>query len=327
MPRKAFTLVELLVVIAIIGLLMSMLLPAVQQAREAARVAQCSNNLKQLATGTVGFEGVHRHMPGGGWYWGWVGEPHCGGGWAQPGSHYYNILPFLEHNALHQLTDDTKAALAANAQELMRATLPIFCCPSRRRSQEYLYLLGNSFHVGRNSTTFNASSIARGDYAGNAGSVGIPHIELNNYAQKSKADFDQHRAGFTGIFGPASQTLAEEISDGTSTTLLYGEKYLDPRCYNVSKLENVLNADNEGVYVGYDRDNVRFGHHTIALAHPRRDRWGYDTDYCFGSSHADRFGTIFCDTSLHLMSYNVSTQIFEYLCNRQDGQQVKPNDF
>ena len=327
MQRKAFTLVELLVVIAIIGLLMSLLLPAVQQVRESARDAQCCNNLKQLATGTISFEGVHRHIPGGGWAWNWIGEPHCGGGWAQPGGQFYNILPFIEQNALHQLTDDTKAALAANTQELMGAALPIFNCPSRRKAKQYVYTQGHAFHVGRNTTSVNISAVARGDYAGNGGSVALNGFQPASYAKKSKGAIDKNLANFNGVFGPGSQLVAEEISDGTSTTLMYAEKYLDPRGYQVSTEENAVTADNESVYIGYDRDNVRFGRNDNHNYHPRRDRWGLDIDLCFGGPHADCFNVVFCDTSLHLISYNVSTQIFEYLCNRQDGQMVKPNDF
>ena len=325
MNRKAFTLVELLVVIAIIALLMSILLPAVQQARESARDVQCCNNLKQLATGSVGFEGMHQHIPSAGWNGGWTGEPHCGGGWAQPGGQFYNLLPFIEQNALHQLTDDTKAALAANAQELMAAALPVFNCPSRRKAKQYACAL--SFKVGRNSSSFNASSIARGDYAGNAGTVQVGALTFGNYKQKLKSTVDQNLTNFTGIFGPGAELVSDQMADGTSVTVMYGEKYLDPRYYQLSVQDNAPPADASGVYAGYDLSNVRFGRDNGEQFHPRRDRYDYNSALCFGGPHPDRFNTVFCDTSLRKISYNVSTQIFEYLCNRQDGKQVKPSDY
>src|SRR5262249_22963987 len=100
---RGFTLVELLVVIAIIGILVALLLPAVQAAREAARRAQCINNLKQSALGFQMHHDVHKHFPSVGWGWAWIGDPNMGYGKGQPGGWHFNILPYIEESAIHDM--------------------------------------------------------------------------------------------------------------------------------------------------------------------------------------------------------------------------------
>ena len=137
--KRGFTLVELLVVIAIIGVLVALLLPAVQAAREAARRAQCKNNLKQIGLAGHNFESQYKHFPLGGtvnfpsydaYFTG--GKPNGplkqGLGWA------YQILPFLEQANVAQVASSTHDGTAVkNAMRILAETpIPMYNCPSRR---------------------------------------------------------------------------------------------------------------------------------------------------------------------------------------------------
>ena len=113
-----FSLVELLVVISVIGLLMALLLPAVQAAREAARQTACGNNVKQLALASLSHESALGFFPTGGWD-NWLGDPDQGFGKAQPGGWVYNILPFVKNRGS---TISVRGAAAQASKTLMRAT-------------------------------------------------------------------------------------------------------------------------------------------------------------------------------------------------------------
>lgn len=82
--------------IAIIGVLVGLLLPAIQAAREAARRAECKNRLKQMGLAALNLEGTHKHFPTGGWGWRYAGDPDRGYSSKQPGGWYYGILAHTE---------------------------------------------------------------------------------------------------------------------------------------------------------------------------------------------------------------------------------------
>jgi type II secretory pathway pseudopilin PulG len=92
-----------LVVIAIIGILVAMLMPAIQSARESGRRTTCANQLKQLAFAALNHHNTHKTLPAGGWGYAWIGDPDRGNGRKQPGGWIYNSLPYLEETNLHDL--------------------------------------------------------------------------------------------------------------------------------------------------------------------------------------------------------------------------------
>ena len=127
--RTGFTLVELLVVIAIIGILVGMLLPAVQQVREAARRSACQNNMRQLGLAILNFESANGTLPAGGYLEKTSGDHFLDFSWI------IHILPFAEANNMHDLLDfaeggSNRAWSNANRNVLRELELPMIVCPS-----------------------------------------------------------------------------------------------------------------------------------------------------------------------------------------------------
>ena len=346
--RRGFTLVEVLVVIAIIGILVALLLPAVQQAREAARRSQCQNHLKQIGVGFLNFEGTNKFLPGAGFSPWFVGDPQMGAGRKQPGGWMYQILPFIEEQAVYDLpSDGSKLTLTAaqrtGAVKLQQSPITVYNCPSRRPAKAYPANLGSGW-TPKNSDPISLT--ARGDYAANSGDcVWGP----NKYYKTGQAtpdddkddtfkdptnaeliawlwmpDYPAKMDGFaiwpplngqTGINFEGAEIKVSQISDGTTKTYMVGEKHLDPDAYDCDGTVN--SGDNHSYYQGFDWDVNRWATNEWI---PRQDTPGFDYYQGFGSVHPGIWYALMCDGSVRSFTFDINVLAHKRLANRLDGQ-------
>jgi prepilin-type N-terminal cleavage/methylation domain-containing protein/prepilin-type processing-associated H-X9-DG protein len=205
---RGFTLVELLVVIAIIGILIALLLPAVQAARESARRLQCANNLKQIGVALHNYHSSYGYFPPG-MYFNASEAP------STTENFHSNwvilTLPFLEQQSLLDSIDRTLPISHANNRDARGMTLAAMTCPSDGYT--------NAMFSGLSS--IEGDNWARGNYAANAGNG--PLI-LNNYAAITGPDSPGWKEGLRrGVMGPNVSLSIAGIRDGTTNTILVGE--------------------------------------------------------------------------------------------------------
>jgi prepilin-type N-terminal cleavage/methylation domain-containing protein/prepilin-type processing-associated H-X9-DG protein len=364
---RGFTLIELLVVIAIIAILIGLLLPAVQKIREAAARLQCSNNIKQLGLAMHNFQDAYGRFPSAGWYdwcnalpsarpsyipagqWGQngcivayrdasgaqvnsfsngplVNNQPTGTPWTTPpqqaASWPFQILPFVE-----------QVAAQGQAGGLIRNTpLNAFICPARRAPLRF---------------TSNTSALGGAplDYAAPYfGPVSRNRVTIRNTA-----------SSFFGIILPSEPPAVRgqpdtpvritNIPDGTSNTILLGEKWQRPDQYTLGAWNDdhnlVSSLDQDSMRVG-DRPPLRDSNAnpftgalvTAGQNNPCCDYWR-DADTrlpsprvgsYFGSAHSSGMNTLFADGSVRHLRFGIAQVVFYNLCHKSDGN-VVPLDF
>jgi prepilin-type N-terminal cleavage/methylation domain-containing protein len=316
--EPGFTLVELLVVITIVGILVALLLPAVQAAREAARQVQCKNNLKQVAAACLHHEQLLGFLPTAGWSYSWVGDPDQGFTQRQPGGWQFNILPFLEQQALRDLGLNNNQI---GRTQTAATALQVFICPTRRKVAAYTDAYAGG-HVNWNK----GATIGRSDYAGNAGegcdlctiegplslSDGDSWTTAQWYAVQGTDSLQP--LGVNGVFFRHGVCRLAAITDGTSNTYLAGEKSVEPDYYETGQDW----GDDQCWSIGYDYDTVRWTNPTAPDA-PAQDMPGVMKYQAFGSAHSVGFHTAMCDGSVRMMNYSINPDVHRRLGNRHDG--------
>ncbi len=304
---RGFTLIELLVVIAIIGVLVALLLPAVQQAREAARRTQCKNNLKQIGLALHNYHDQVASFPPGTLF----GDDDYGWG--------AFILPNLDQGNLYNQLDftATHGSLWVSNVEVKRSLylipgvndklLPVFLCPTNSMSLTHspIRATGGADMSPRNPASTQIGGFARSDYKGCLGSGG---------------------GSITGMLGKIKNTRMptriRDVLDGTSNTIFVGEAYTKfERAINGPTHPNVIDF---GLWIGTNSQHQNVVAETSIAHIPNGGKELADTvlnqfDDCFASQHVGGVQFVFADGSVRFISDNVNMQLYSYLGDKADG--------
>lgn len=326
MRKHGFTLVELLVVIAIIGVLIALLLPAVQAAREAARRTQCANNHKQAGLACINYADAKRKFPPATGYlvdsapqlpqqvdrWGYIAY----------------LLPYIERTALYESFDKRYPWQHSNNRIPTTTPLPEFKCPSYDAVQRVVVNAGEPGFFGESNESPLAAHI-RGVMGASTqfGPPGLPFFcdtLTGPYRMKTKSNgtcVGSHSGGSDGghvaingiiVHGPLVRF--KSITDGTSKTLVVGEAAFGDHIEN-SNRSWIAGLIGDLFY--YTSKNVTYPINSGARPGPQRNNMG------FGSQHPGGCHFALADGSVHFMNENVEFRVLANLACREDGQSTE----
>jgi len=295
--RRAFTLIELLVVIAIIGVLVALLLPAVQQAREAARRTQCKNNLRQLGLALHNYHDSFLCFPSA-----WIGvttpmadpEGESGFGWGSM------VLPFVEQNNLFSqfnfaLPMDDFGGVPSN-RSLLNQRLSVFQCPSDPKPDTFLLDDRDGFAV----------ELATANYAAAFGTVEVDECEN---APGTPPVTSAGQCVSDGMFYHNSRVQIRDVIDGTSNTVMVGERttFTEP---DGTKFYGTWSGALPEVEEAPARIVSHSSHGPNQFIHP--EDWS--------SSHEGGVHFMLGDGHVRFISENIDTPTFQALATRAGGE-------
>lgn len=329
--RSAFTLVELLVVIAIIGVLVALLLPAVQAAREAARRSQCINNLRQVTLATTNYEIVHKELPPGGVHY----EPRAAVQWKCTAGLLALILPYAENTTLHGLVDFEnfdESATNCNANQgtlnqqlddgsyLSAYQIPMYICPSDNDEPVWY----DDQNRGRAMTSY-VGSVGSVHFKGSPGN-GINCGEMAVWQEYAKDPDGEFKYSFVfsdprlfpGVFSRHGvSTKLVEVTDGLSNTIFFGE--VRPSCS--THVRNGWLSSNNGsgkcstaIPINYDTCQPGTG--------GCNDPQNWNTSFGFKSAHPGGAHFGYGDGSTHFLSEDIDHWVYQYLGDKADGNPI-----
>lgn len=301
--RPAFTLVELLVVIAIVGMLVTLLLPAVQSAREAARRAHCSNNLRQMALAVLNFESANTHFPAGTEI-DFEDRSNCGAD-CRGTAFYMTTLPFFEEGAVNEIYDyDVPNGWLgqdpADIELLNSLRLSIYICPSVSQWE---------FHLPRR------------DYFGVVGGQ-------TKFAHGWRGDVFNDGVMYMNSFTPLKR-----ISDGTSKTMMIGESEHASRWgagegYGDGCLGGPATWWFGGATTFNDPKALSVGRVLRSTKHPPNSSTlcvepDEDNDVPFTSEHPGGVQFAFCDGHVSAITDGISWQVYQALSTRAGAEALE----
>jgi prepilin-type N-terminal cleavage/methylation domain-containing protein/prepilin-type processing-associated H-X9-DG protein len=310
-PRRGFTLIELLVAIAIIGVLLALMLPAVQKVREAANRMACANNLKQITLATHHFHDTNQKFPTGARLPVYVDARPTGGT-----TLWVELLPYFEQDNLHDKWDycDNRNNVAGGRNATQAQVIKLLICPSDALPET---VVENTAAVAPHwSWGFYAVS----SYGGNAGTLSLP--------------FNISR---DGIFWIDSSIGFKDITDGSSNTLLFGERYHRDPEFDVRQpvvLPGIPPLAEHGKW-GVVASKGVMPNVTLSTPAPINYRVPPAGDLstvlnricAFGSGHVHGANFAFADGSVHFMSESIALPTLRALSTRARGEVVSGSDY
>lgn len=328
--RNAFTLVELLVVIAIIGVLIALLLPAVQAAREAARRTQCTNNLKQMGLALQNHVSALGTFPQGGtdpWHDEGAANARFGAGYGW----MVQILPYVENENLRNISKGYGAGDKQRDLDVRKTPVSMYFCPSRRT---------NIIRYAPQAAEDCSQGCALNDYASatpanpQAPNVAAKFADPSAMTQVEQENSFWQLVGHGSVvkgkeyFGVITRTIAAEpckpkhITDGLSNTIAIGEKRVLTDRYEIGDW-----SDDVGWTDGWDPDIIRY---TGSRPGPdvvtgSRNTEKLDFGFHFGASHPSGFNVVFADGHIATLQYELDLGAFNAMGHRSDDQNLATN--